>query len=108
MIQDPIFDEETKATLEKVMLESFRDYVARILGPSPFDFRGRHLMSKEQAEKTADELIAKMQMMPDKGAAFIRATFMPSTPVVDWEALNSQRNRKVIEDWIEDAKKPGG
>jgi hypothetical protein len=75
---DRIFDEQTEAILHKITMESFRDYVARILSPSPFDFRGRHLMTKEEAEWTADKLIERMNTMPDKGIAFMNEMYRES------------------------------
>lgn len=75
MINDPIFDEETRAILDKMTMESFRDYVARILRRSPFDFRSRRL-TKAEAERIADELIDKIKTIPDRGAAFMKAVYM--------------------------------
>lgn len=72
---DRIFDDETQAILNRITMECFRDYIARILGPSPFDFRGRHLMTKAEAEKTADDLIERMKAMPDSGAALMREMY---------------------------------
>lgn len=66
--------EEIMCSLRNDML---RNHIARTLGPSPFDFRGRHLMSREEAEKIADEVIEAMKKAPDKGHAILTALCKP-------------------------------
>lgn len=62
-------------TLRKLSNDMLRDHIARVLGPSPFDFRGRHLMSHEQARQIADDVVDAMDKAPDKGAAILRALY---------------------------------
>jgi hypothetical protein len=57
--------------------DMLRNYIARTLGPSPFDFRGRHLMSKAEAEKIADQVVDAMEKAPDKGQAILEALYKP-------------------------------
>lgn len=72
---EPLFDDETQEIMNKVTLQWFRDYIASTLGPSPFDFRGRHLMSKEQAEGMADEAVKALEGNPKRMYEVIRSLF---------------------------------
>jgi hypothetical protein len=74
---ETMHDDATQCAINDVVMNCYRDYIARILGPSPFDFRGRHLMSKKQAEETADEVVAFMESSPDKGLQFMKSLYAP-------------------------------
>jgi len=61
--------------MHKLANDMLRNHIARTLGPSPFDFRGRHLMPKVEAEKIADDVIDAMEKAPDKGQAILEALY---------------------------------
>jgi hypothetical protein len=63
--------------MHKLANERLRSHIAHILGPSPFDFRGRHLMSKAEAERIADQVVDAMEKAPDKGQAIFEALYKP-------------------------------
>ncbi len=63
--------------MHKLANERLRSHIAHVLGPSPFDFRGRHLMSKEEAERIADQVVDAMEKAPDKGQAILEALYKP-------------------------------
>ena len=63
--------------MHKLANDMLRNHIARTLGPSPFDFRGGHLMSKAEAEKIADDVIDAMGKSPDKGQAILEAIYKP-------------------------------
>lgn len=61
--------------VNKLINDMFRDHIAGVLGPSPFDFRGRHLMSKEQARKIANDVVDAMEKHPEREQEFLEAVF---------------------------------
>lgn len=78
-ITDPLFCREVEDIMHRLAMTAFRDHVARVLGPSPLSVRLRNkpLLSKEEAEKIADEVVMAMEKEPDRGAAFMESIYMP-------------------------------
>ena len=61
--------------IHKITNDRLRDYIAHVLGPSPFDFRGRHILSREQARQIADDVVDAMEKSPDKASAILKAIY---------------------------------
>ncbi len=61
--------------VNKIVNDMLRDHIAHVLGPSPFDFRGRHLLSKNQARKFADDIVDEMEKHPERENEFLEAVY---------------------------------
>ena len=61
--------------MNKIVNERLRDHIARVLGPSPFDFRGRPFLSREKAVEIADMVVDEIEKHPEKGASILRAAY---------------------------------